>query len=95
MESFVGCKIIENKTKNKIYIHQPKLLNNFKEKFGALVESLKDFETPAPPETITQFPAKCDTFLSPDQQTKFRSRVGMLLYLVKHSGFYISNSIRE
>jgi hypothetical protein len=52
MESFVGCQIIENKAKNIIYIHQPKRLYNLKEQFGALVESLKDFETPAPPQTI-------------------------------------------
>jgi hypothetical protein len=31
MESFVGYKIIENKAKNTIYIHQPKLLYNPKE----------------------------------------------------------------
>jgi hypothetical protein len=53
MESFVGCKIIKNKAKNTIYIHQPKLLNNLKEQIGALVESLKDFETPAPPRVKT------------------------------------------
>jgi hypothetical protein len=33
--------------------------------------------------------------LSPDQQTKMRSGVGMWLYLVKHSRFDISNSARE
>jgi hypothetical protein len=39
IESFVGCKIMENKAKNTIYIHQPKLLNNnLKEPFGAQVE---------------------------------------------------------
>jgi hypothetical protein len=41
VESFVGCKIIENKTKNKVYIHQPKLLKNHKEKFVVLIESFK------------------------------------------------------
>jgi hypothetical protein len=95
MESFVGCKIIENKAKNTIYIHQRKLLNNLKEQFSELVESLKDFEIPAPPQTIIKRPAKDDTLLLPDQQTKFGSGVGMLLYLVKHSRFDISNSVRE
>jgi hypothetical protein len=60
-----------------------------------LVESLKDFETLAPPQTIIKRPDKDDTLLSPDQQTKFRSGVGMLLYLVKHSCFDIANSDRE
>jgi hypothetical protein len=83
MESFVGCKIIENKAKNTIYIHQQKLLNNLKEQFGSLIESIKDFETPAPPRTIIKRPDKGDTLFSPEQQTKFRSGVGMRLYLVK------------
>jgi hypothetical protein len=94
LESFVGCKIIESKAKNTIYIHQPKLLNNLKEQFIALVESLKDFETPAPPQTIIKCPDKDDTLLSPDKQTKFRSGVGMLLYLVKHSRFDSAKSVR-
>jgi hypothetical protein len=95
MESFVGYKIIENKAKITIYIHQPKLLNNLKKQFGALVESLRVFETPAPPQTIIKRLEKDDTLLSPDQQTKFRSGIGMLLYLVKHSCFETSNSDRE
>jgi hypothetical protein len=73
MESFVGCKIIENKAKNTAPINQPKLFNNLKEPFGALVESFKDFETPALPQTIIKRPDKGDTLLSPDQQKKFRS----------------------
>jgi hypothetical protein len=95
MESFVGCKIIENKSKNTNYIHQPNLLNNLKEQFGAMVESLKDFETPAPPQTIIKRPDQGDRLLSPDKHTKFRSGVGMLLYLVKQSLFQNSNSVRE
>jgi hypothetical protein len=95
MESFVGCKIIENNAKNTIYIHQPKLFNNIKEQFGALVEPLKDFETPAPPQTIIKRPDKGDTLLSPYQQTKYRSGVGMLVYLVKDSRFDILNLVRE
>jgi hypothetical protein len=84
MEFFVVYKNIENKAKNTIYIHQPKLLNNLKEQFGALVESLHDYETPAPTQTIIKCPDQGDTFLSPGPQTKFRSGVGMLLYVVKH-----------
>jgi hypothetical protein len=59
------------------------------------VESLKDFETPAPPQTIIKRPDEDDTLLSPDQQTKFRSGTGMLLYLVNDSRFDISKSIKN
>jgi hypothetical protein len=31
MENFVGCKIIDTIDKDGVWIHQPKLLKNFKE----------------------------------------------------------------
>jgi hypothetical protein len=40
-------------------------------------------------------PEKGDNVLSPKDQTKYRSGVGMLLYLVKHSRPDISNAVRE
>jgi hypothetical protein len=40
-------------------------------------------------------PEKGDPLLTPEQQTKYRSGVGMLLYLVKHSRPDISNAVRE
>jgi hypothetical protein len=52
MEIFVGCKIIINAANDTIYIHQPKLLLHLKQEFGALVESLIEFKTPAPPRSI-------------------------------------------
>jgi hypothetical protein len=60
-----------------------------------LVESLKKFSTPAPPRTMVKPPDKEDTLIQVDQQTKYRSGVGMLLYLVKHTRFNIANSFRE
>jgi hypothetical protein len=45
---------------------------------------------------IPSRPDKGDTLLSPDKRaTTFRSRVGMLLYMVKHSNFDLSNAVRE
>jgi hypothetical protein len=43
METFVGCKILNNKERDKVYIHQPKRIKHLKEEFGASVESLKGF----------------------------------------------------
>jgi hypothetical protein len=95
METFVGCKIINNKANDTIYIHQPKLLLHLKQDFGALVESLKEFKTPAPPRSMVKRPDKEYILITIEQQTNFRSGVGMLLYLVKHSRFDIANSVRE
>jgi hypothetical protein len=95
MEEAVGCKIINNKTNDTVYIHQPKRLKLVKQEFGGLVESPKKFSTPAPSNTMVNCKDKENTLLPVDQQTKYRSEVGMLLYLVKHTWFNIANSVRE
>jgi hypothetical protein len=95
METFVGCRIVENKEKTALYVHQPKLIKNLKEHFGELVANVRDYSTPAAPRSIIQRPQKGDTLISPQLQTKFRSGVGMLLYLVKHSRFDIANAVRD
>jgi hypothetical protein len=56
-----------------------------KEEFGAFVEFLKEYQTPAPPRSMVKCTDKEDTSIPIDQQKKFRSGVVMLLYLVKHS----------
>jgi hypothetical protein len=58
METFVGRKIINNKTNDTVYIHQPELLIHLKQEFGGLVESLKEFSTPASPRTTVKHPDK-------------------------------------
>ena len=93
METFVGCKIIEHQ--NMTLIHQPKLIKHLKEQFGELVQNMKTYTTPAAPKTIITRPGKGELLISPQDQTKFRSGVGMLLYLVKHSRLDIANSVRE
>ena len=95
MKTFIGCEILSNKAKDTMYIHQPKLIQHLKDEFGSLIESLKDFKTPATPRTRITRPEKDDILISPEMQTKFRSGVGMLLFLVKHSRFDIANSVRE
>ena len=49
----------------------------------------------AAPRTNIQRPEAGDILISPEDQTKFRSGVGMLLYLVKHSRPDIANSVPE
>jgi hypothetical protein len=39
-------------------------------------------------------PEKGDPLLTPEEQTKYRSGVGMLLYLVKHSRPDIAHAVR-
>jgi hypothetical protein len=95
MKHFVGCHILESKAGDTIWIHQPKLIKNLQESFGDLITSERQFKTPAAPKTVIMRPAPDDPLISTEQQSKYRSGVGMLLYLVKHSRPDISNAVRE
>jgi hypothetical protein len=94
MKDFVGCQIIESDAKDTIWIHQPKLLKNLKKEFQHLLPNRK-YTTPAAPKTIIMRPKEGDPTIDPFDQKKFRTGVGMLLYLVKHSRPDISNAVRE
>ena len=76
-------------------IHQPKLLKHLKEEFGKFIHTTRVYAAPASPKTMCTRPQEGDTCISAEEQTKFRSGVGMLLYLVKHSRPDISNAVRE
>jgi hypothetical protein len=95
LENFIGCKLIENKEKNTIWIHQPKLLKNLKKAFWEDVKDLRKYKTPGTPKTTIVRPKKGEPVLDEKKQKTFRSGVGMLLYLVKHSRPDISNAVRE
>ena len=95
LEHFVGCHITENYKKDTLWIHQPKLLKHLEEDFSKYITTNKVFMTPASPRTTILRPQEGDNKISPAEQTIFRSGVGMLLYLVKHSRPDISNAVRE
>jgi hypothetical protein len=95
LKHFVGCHIIENQKKDTLWIHQPKLWKHLKEAYSNLVTTTKNYKTPARPKTLILRPKPGDPLISADDQFKFRSIVGILLYLVKHSRPDISNAVRE
>ena len=95
MEHFVGCHLIENKNHDTLWIHQPKLIKNLKSHFGELIKSVRFYNTPAIPKSVIIRPKTDEMKLSEDKQKQYRSGVGMLLYLVKHSRPDIANAVRE
>jgi hypothetical protein len=95
LENFLGCRIIENKERNTIYLHQPKLLKNMEITFGKYLDKVRSYKTPAGPKTSIVRPVKGDPLISAEMQKLFRSGVGMLLWLVKHSRPDLNNATRE
>jgi hypothetical protein len=95
VKEYVGCSIVRDIKTKKIYFCQPGLINRLEMEFKNEVDDLKKVETPATPGQIIIRPQPEDELLSNDQQKKYRSGVGMLLYLVKYSRPDIANSVRE
>jgi hypothetical protein len=97
LKHFVGCHIIEStQSSDKLYIHQPKLIKHLEADFGNLIkQTSKFYKTPAGPKTVIMRPESGDPLISKTDQTTYRSGVGMLLYLVKHSRPEMSNAVRE
>jgi hypothetical protein len=80
-----------NRWKDYSYIFQPKLIKNLKDSFSQYISTNRKFQNPG----VVMRAEKGDNVLSPKDQTKYHSGVGMLLYLVKHSRPDISNAVRE
>jgi hypothetical protein len=72
-----------------------KLIKHPEEAFGSYVTTGKINITPGAPKYVVMLPEKGDPLLTSEEQTKYRSGVGMLLYLVKHSRPDIANAVRE
>jgi hypothetical protein len=95
LKVYVGCKIDKDSEEKKMWISQPDLIDKLKNTFGRKVEMLHDYKTPGPPGESVVRPKENNETVSNAEQKEYRSGVGMLLYLVKHSRPDISNAVRE
>ena len=93
MNEYVGCTIIPDK--DKVYLVQPDLVVKMVKNFGNEIKDLYVYNTPSGPGDTIIRPAEKNGLLGLVEQKVYRSGVGMLLYLTKHSRPDISNSVRE
>ena len=85
LKDYLSCEIEFSENKKAAWLGQPHLIANLEKSFGNQVKDLKVFKTPGTAHKI-QVRKKDDTkCISKGEQKLFRSGVGMLLYLVKHS----------
>ena len=71
------------------------MIKNLEKKFGDLVKSSQTYRTPGSPGQGVLRPREGEEQITAEDQSTYRSGVGMLLYLVKHSRPDISNAVRE
>jgi hypothetical protein len=74
---------------------QPHLIKNIWKKFGAEVSKMHSYTTPGPPHLKIGRHTNELEVIEDDLQSIFRSGVGMLLYLTKHSRTDIASVLRK
>ena len=94
MAKYVGCSV--TRVGPKMYMHQKEPIMPMEKAFELdLGKGDRKYETPgAPGVGITKL-AEGETKLGQETQTKYRSGVGIILFLVKYSRPDIANSVRN
>ena len=94
MDEFVGCKVMRTGEKRLLF-YQDDLIRKIELHFSEDVKNMRKYNTPASPGTGIVRPTENDVKISSKDQTRYRSGVRILLYLVKFSRPDISNAVRE
>ena len=95
LEDYLGVqKIVQSDDGKKAWLGQPTIIKSLEKQFGERVAKKKMTVTPGTPGFIG---GKVDDISKVDEKTQsiYRSGVGTLLYLTKHSRPDITNPVRE
>ena len=84
-----------SKDKKKAWIGQPHLLKKIETSFGSELKKVRSYKSPAAPGMGIVKADEDDADMSEKDKTHYRSRVGMLLFLVKHTKPNLANATRE
>jgi len=95
LDEYVGCKVISNNDRSKVWITQPDMVKKLKKEFNDDVKGMQTYAAPAAPGEIIMRAQEASELISKDKQRNYRKGVGMLLCMVKHSRPDISNAVRE
>ena len=93
IEDFIGCRI--ERDGNRAMLSQPYLIQKLLKKFEKKIENLKEYDVPAPTGSHIMRCKTEEEKITEDEQMEYRSGVGSLLYLLKHSRPELSNCVRE
>ena len=95
LTDYLSCELVFDKRREKAWLGQPHLIEKLKKKFGDEVNGMQEYRTPGTPGHGILRNVKEEQVLDMLEQKKYRSGVGMLLYLIKHSRPDIANSVWE
>jgi len=95
LTDYLSCEIPFNKSRTKAWLGQPHLIKKLLTLFADKISHLKNYATPGTPGQTISWPKEGDPVMDEEMSTSYRSDVGMLLYLLKHSRIDLGNPVRE
>ena len=93
LDDYLSCEIKIDRKQKRAWIHQPHLIKKLRDKFWKIVKDMPTYVTPGTPHQVIV--RKTEWKITPEEQATYRSGVGMLLFLIKHSRPDIANAVRE
>jgi Reverse transcriptase (RNA-dependent DNA polymerase) len=94
-KDYLSCEILFNNEKTKAWIGQPHLIKKIEATYKDYIKNCQSYKTPGTPNYGIVRPKSDDEKVAESNQTMYRSAVGSLLQLVKHSRPDIANPVRE
>ena len=95
LADYLGCEFHMNKEKTRGWLGQPSIIKSLEQKFGERAMKERLSMTPGTPRFIARRLENKEDKVNAEDHETYRSGVGTLLYLMKHSRPDISNPVRE
>jgi Reverse transcriptase (RNA-dependent DNA polymerase) len=95
LTDYLSCRIFVNYEKNPTFVMQPHLIKNLEDEFSEEVNNLSNYGTPGTPRFKIVRPNDDVEKIDSKLQARYRSGVGMLLFLIKYSRPDLANVVRE
>ena len=85
LTDYLGCEFHMNKVKTRGWLGQPSIIKSLEQKFGDRAMKERLSLTPRSPRFTSRRLENLEDNMSPEEHETYRSGVGTLLYLTKHS----------
>ena len=95
LADYLGCEFHMNKEKTRGWLGQPSIIKSLEQKFGERTMKERLSMTPGTPTFTARRLKNEEDKVNAKDHEKYRSEVGTLLYLAKHSRPDINNPARE
>ena len=95
LKEYLGCDVIFNQDRTGLILKQSHIIKGLLKKFNDLTRGKKTYDCPGTPHKNIIRGSEDDKYIDTERQKVYRSGVGILLYLVKHTRLDIANATRE